>query len=245
MSWILGNLDLLGSYTLWHLLMTVPPIILAFLLALPVGQLARRVAWLRGPLLTGAGLLYAIPSLPLFIVLPAILGTSIRSPINVVVALTLYGIALMARSVADGLDAVDDDVRESSTAMGMSAPRRFFTVDLPLAGPTLLAGLRVVAVSTTSLVTVSAVLGTSSIGMAFIDGFQRSLVAEVVAGIILTVLVALALDALLVLLGRLLMPWTRQSGSGAGGPGDAGRAGGAGGAGHAEPVPAQTAGAAA
>lgn len=132
------------------------------------------------------GLLYAIPSLPLFIVLPVIIGTGLRDPINVVVALTLYGIALMVRMTADGLASVDVDIRQSATAVGFSDRNRFWRVELPLAGPVLLAGLRVVAVSTVSLTTVGAVLGIQSLGLLFADGIQRNIPAEIWTGIVLT-----------------------------------------------------------
>lgn len=209
MDWLLTNLGVVGERALSHVLLAVPAILAALLVALPLGWLAHRSALLRGPLVTGAGLLYAIPSLPLFITLPALTGIGVRSAANVVLVLTLYGIALMTRSVANALGAVLPEAREAATAVGYSPAGRFFAVELPLAGPAILAGLRVVTVSTVSLVTVSAVLGVPSLGLLFTDGFQRGLLAEVVAGILLTIAIALLLDLLVVALGRLSMPWTR------------------------------------
>ncbi len=195
MNWLLNNLDVVGDHLLSHLLLALPPIVASFLLAIPLGWLANRVGWLRTPLLTGAGLTYAIPSLPLFIVLPIILGTSARDPLNIVVALTLYGLALMVPvAAADALRQVDPAALDAADAMGYRPLRRFLAVDLPLAGPTLLAGLRVVAVSTVSLVTVGAVLGIPSLGLLFTDGFQRGIIAEVLTGIVATVALALVLD---------------------------------------------------
>ena len=211
MTWIWSNLDLIWDRTLDHLILSVPSIVLSFVIALPFGWLAHRYRVSRAVILTTVGLLYAIPSLPLFIVLPFIVGTSIRSPLNLIIALTLYGVALMVRVVADGLGSVDRDVQQSATAVGFSGWTVFWQVELPLAGPVLLAGLRVVAVSTVSLATVGAVIGAQSLGSLFTDGIQRGIQAEIVAGIVATVLLALALDAALVLFGRLLMPWTRQS----------------------------------
>lgn len=207
MTWVLENLDLIGSRTWSHLVLAIPAIVLSFVLAVPLGWVANRYHWSRATLLTAAGLLYAIPSLPLFVVLPSVLGLSVRDRANVIVALTLYGLALMVRSVADALSSVAAPVVLSSTAMGYSAAGRFFQVELPLAGPVLLAGLRVVSVSTISLVTVSSLLGVDNLGLLFVDGFQRGIMAEVLTGIIATVVLALAIDALLVLLGRWLMPW--------------------------------------
>ncbi|TFC30889.1 ABC transporter permease subunit [Cryobacterium sp. TMT2-18-3] len=209
MTWIWSNLDLLWDRTLDHLILSVPPILLSFLIAVPLGWLANRYRAGRGVILTASGLLYAIPSLPLFFVIPAIVGTSLRSPLNLIIALTIYGVALMVRVVADGLASVDQDVRQSAVAVGYSGWSIFWQVELPLAGPVLLAGLRVVAVSTVSLATVGAVIGAQSLGSLFTDGFQRGIQAEIIAGIVLTVALALLLDGSLVLLGWVLLPWTR------------------------------------
>ena len=126
------------------------------------------------------------------------------------VALTLYGMALLVPATVEALEAVDDRVRDAATAVGMGAARRFLTVELPLAGPAILAGLRVVTVSTVSLTTVGAVLGVPSLGWLFTNGFQRGLTAEILTGLVVTVLLAVVLDGLVVLAGRLLMPWTRR-----------------------------------
>ena len=209
MDWLLNNLDLIAGHTLSHLLLAIPPLLASFVLALPLGWLANRVPGLRTPLLAGAGLLYAIPSLPLFVVLPSILGTGVRDPFNIVFALTLYGLALMVPAAADALRQVDPRVEDAADALGYPRLKRFLAVELPLAGPTLLAGARVVAVSTISLVTVGAVLGVPSLGLLFTDGFQRGIIAEVVTGIVATVALALIVDAALVGVGRVLLPWVR------------------------------------
>ena len=210
MTWVLANLGLIWARTLDHVVLSLPPILLCFAIAVPLGWLARRYRVSRGIILTGAGLLYAVPSLPLFFVMPAVIGTGLRSPLNVIIALTLYGVALMVRVVSDGLDSVDADVRQSASAVGYSAWSRFWQVELPLSGPVLLAGLRVVAVSTVSLVTVGAVIGVQSLGSLFTDGFQRGIQAEIIAGLVATVGLALIFDGALVLAGRVLMPWTRK-----------------------------------
>lgn len=207
MTWLFNNGNLIGQLVVAHLLIAIPPIILSFMISVPIGWMANRFSWSRGTLLTVLGLLYAIPSLPLFIILPLIIGTGLRDSINLVVALTLYGIALMVRTSADGLASVDPDVRQSASAVGFSARSQFFRVELPLAGPVLLAGIRVVAVSTISLTTVGAVIGIHSLGSLFTDGFQRGITVEIFTGIVLTIILALGVDGLLVLLGRVLMPW--------------------------------------
>lgn len=210
MIWIVNNLALIWSRALDHVSIAFPAVILSFVVALPIGWLASRFTWTRGILLSVTSLLYAIPSLPLFIVLPLIIGTGLRDPINLVVALTLYGIALMVRSTADGLTSVDRDIVQSATAVGFSAWTRFWRVELPLAGPVLLAGLRVVSVSTVSLTTVGGVLGISGTGLFFTDGVQRNIPEEIVTGVVVTILISIIFDVILVQLGRLLMPWTRK-----------------------------------
>ncbi|GAA1784925.1 ABC transporter permease [Agromyces lapidis] len=209
MTWLWSNLDLVGELSLVHLALSVPAIILSFVISVPIGWLAHRYRWSRGVLLTLCGLLYAIPSLALLIALPVFTGLSVRSPVNLVVALTLYGIAVIVRTAADAFDAIDRDVRQSATAVGYSAFGRFRAAELPLAGPVLLSGLRVVIVSTVSLATIGAVIGVPSLGSLFTDGFQRGIQAEIATGIVATILLALLLDLLAVLAGRLLMPWTR------------------------------------
>jgi osmoprotectant transport system permease protein len=210
-NWIVNNLPLIWQLTLEHLVTALPPILLSFIISIPIGWVANRFRWSRGVLLTVCALLYAIPSFPLFVVLPIIIGTGLRDSINVVIGLTIYGIALMARSTADGLSSVDPDIRLSATAMGFSGWTRFWRVELPLAGPVLLAGIRVVAVSTISLTTVGAVLGIDSLGSLFTDGFQRNIVAEIATGIVVVIAMALLVDLLLVQIGRLLMPWVRAT----------------------------------
>lgn len=209
MVWVFNNLTEIWQHTLEHLQIALPPIVLSFIIAIPLGWLAKRFPPARGTILTLASLLYAIPSLPLLIVIPVLIGTGLQDPINVVIALTLYGIALMARSTADGLRSVDPDVRQSATALGYSPWTQFWAVEFPLAGPVLLAGIRVVSVSTISLTTVGGVLGIPGLGLLFTDGFQRGLVEEITTGIVLVIVIAVVMDTILVLLGRWLMPWTR------------------------------------
>jgi osmoprotectant transport system permease protein len=145
----------------------------------------------------------------LFIVLPSILGTKILNPINVVVALTIYTVALLVRSVADALAAVPSVVIAAATAMGFKNLRRFATVEFPLAVPVLVAGLRVATVSNISLVSVGAAIGIGGLGQLFTDGYDRSFPTEIVTGIALSMLLALLADAVLLSVGRMATPWNR------------------------------------
>ncbi|GAA2291223.1 ABC transporter permease subunit [Glycomyces scopariae] len=209
MDWVSDNLDLIGSLTLDHLRQSVIAIVAGFLLSLPLGWVAWRYRLLRGWVITVTGLLYTIPSLALLMILPVVAGYPATSETNLVIALTIYAIAIMVRAVTDGLDSVDPAVRRSATAVGYGDARRFWAVDLPLAGPVILAGLRVTAVSTISLATVGILVGVTNLGYLFTNGLQRRITAEVLAGIVAVALIALLIDLLLMLAGRRLMPWVR------------------------------------
>ena len=217
MNWTLNNLDLIGELTVTHVRLAILPIVLSFVLSIPLGWLANRTPLLRAIVITGGSLLYTIPSLPLFVILPLLLGTRVLDDTNLVVALTIYGVAIMARSAADALASVDDDTIDASTAMGYSARSRFFRVELPLAGPVLLAGIRVVSVSTIALVSVGVIIGSRNLGYLFQNGKQRGILEEVVVGILVSLLLALVFDVLIVVLAKVLMPWNSKAKSTSGG----------------------------
>ena len=207
MDWAIANSELIFDLALTHISLCVVPIILSFVLSIPIGWLANRRPWARTAIISGGSLLYTIPSLPLFVMLPYILGTRITDPINIVVALTIYAIAMMVRSASDALAAVPADAINAATAMGYSRWGRFWRVELPLAGPVLLAGARVVSVSTIALASVGAIIGSANLGYLFTNGKQRDFLDEIIIGIIATLVIALVFDVILVLIGRALMPW--------------------------------------
>ncbi|MDQ2697455.1 MAG: ABC transporter permease subunit [Actinomycetota bacterium] len=208
MNWVLDNLDLIAVLTVEHLRQSMVAIIAGFAISVPLGWLAFRYTRLRGPALTFVGLLYTIPSLALLPVLQ-LFGVPFLSDASLIIALTIYAVAIMTRSVTDGLDSVDPVTRGAAIAVGFGAWRRFWRVDFPLAAPVVMAGLRVTAVSTISLATIGALVGVENLGYLFTNGIQRRIVAEVLAGVVAVVVIALIVDGLLVLLGRLLMPWAR------------------------------------
>jgi osmoprotectant transport system permease protein len=210
MDWLAKNWELVIGLSWVHMGLSIVPVIAGAAVALPLGWVAFRYKTLGRFLVPASGLLYTIPSLPLFIALPVILGTSILDPANLIVGLTIYAVALLVRQIVDALGSVSQDVRQASVAMGYSPWQRFWRVDLPLAGPVLLSGLRVVAVSTVSLVSIGSVIGVTSLGYLFLNGFKRGIPAEVLTGVIATVIIAFLFDGALVLLGRSVMPWTRK-----------------------------------
>lgn len=212
MTWVVNNLDLIGELTLVHLRQSLIALIAGFVLSVPLGWVAWRYRLVRSGVITITGLLYTIPSLALLILVPVVTGWySIVSETNLVVALAIYAVAILVRAVADGLDSVDAGVRQASTAMGYGSFRRFWAVEFPLAGPVVLAGLRVASASTIALATVGILVGIQNIGYLFTNGLQRRIIPEVFAGVVAIVLLALLIDLLLVVAGRLLMPWTRAT----------------------------------
>lgn len=207
LDWLARESGRILELFLWHLGLSLAPVAIGLLLALPLGWLAQRAGLFRQALLGTAGLLYTIPSLALFVLLPAILSTRILDPLNVVVALTVYAVALLVRTVSDGLETVSPDVRQAADAMGYRAPARFLKVELPLAVPVIAAGLRVAVVSNVSIVSVAALVGTPQLGTLFTQGLQLRFLTPIVTGIVLCVLLAALLDALVLFLAERLTPW--------------------------------------
>jgi osmoprotectant transport system permease protein len=212
-TYLSNNSEVVLAALRQHSALALIPVLLGFLIALPIGYLGVRFPWLYHPLVNVCGVLYSIPSLALFVFLPVLLGTKILSPLNIVVALTIYTVALLARTVADGLRSVDALVTESATAMGYRRFRRLVDVELPVALPVILAGLRVATVANISLVSVGALIGVGGLGQLFTRGFQLFYLEPILVGIILSVLLAGVADLVIVLIQRAVTPWTRFQGS--------------------------------
>jgi osmoprotectant transport system permease protein len=207
-EWLGRQFDNIVFLLGWHVFLSVTPLILGLLIALPLGWWARRQRSVYPFLVGVAGLLYTVPSLALFVLLPLVLGSKILDPINIVAALTIYTVALLVRVVADALDSVPEDTVQAAKAMGYRAYQSFLKVELPVSVPVISAGLRVAAVSNVSLVSVAALLGIPQLGSLFTQGFQLRFFTPIIAGIILCVILAMVLDGLVILLNRWLTPWT-------------------------------------
>lgn len=209
MTWFLDHLGDIAALAGRHAMLAGVPLLLGLLVAIPLGWLAHRSPrW--GPVLIAAtGLLFTIPSLALFIVMPLFLGTRVLDPVNVVVAMTVYTVALLVRTVADGLSSVPDHVRQAATAMGFGGSRRLLRVELPIAVPVIAAGLRVAAVSNVSIVSIASLIGVAQLGDLLTDGYNRAFNAPLLTGILACVLLALAYDALVLSMARVLTPWRR------------------------------------
>jgi osmoprotectant transport system permease protein len=192
--------------TVW---LAAVPLVAGLVIALPIGWLANRFRWTYPPLVTAAGLLYTIPSLVLFVILPGLLGTKTLDPINVAVALTVYTVALLVRVVADGLASVSATTLSAASAMGYTNRQRLFAVELPIAVPVIGAGLRVAAVSNVSLVSVASLLGVAQLGTLFTEGSQLNSLTPILLGLIMIVALALLFDGVILVAMRMLTPWQR------------------------------------
>lgn len=211
MTWLLDNFDVVLGYTKTHLYLSLVPLFVGLLIAIPLGTVIRNTRWVRRITLTVASIAFTLPSLALFVTIPAVVGLPVLDPLNVVIALAVYSTALLVRAVPEALDSVPFAVVDSAEAMGYSSLRRAVTVELPLALPVLIANIRVVAVTNISLVSVGSVIGIGGLGQLFTQGYQRDYPDQIFAGIISIVFLALIFDAALYLLGRRLTPWTRLS----------------------------------
>jgi osmoprotectant transport system permease protein len=209
-EWLNRNVEMIGRLLVEHIILALVPVVLAFLISLPIGYLVFRTGKVSNSLLAVLGVIYSIPSLALFVLMPLLLGTQILDPINIAVALAIYSTALLVRSVVDGLRSVSPVVKQSASAVGYGSVRRLFGVELPLAMPVIFAGLRVVTVSNIALVSVAALVGSGALGKLFDLGFGSDFYTPIIVGIILTVVLALAADAVILLLQRGSLPWLRR-----------------------------------
>jgi osmoprotectant transport system permease protein len=203
--YLLTHLDDAWALTVIHLRLSLIPIVLGLLIAVPLGALIQRTTTFRRLTTITASIIFTIPSLALFVVLPLIIPTRILDEANVIVALTLYTTALLVRAVPEALDAVPEAVRDAATAVGYRPVIRMLKVELPLSIPVLIASLRVVAVTNISMVAVGSVIGIGGLGTWFTEGYQN----DKIAGIIAIFVLAIVIDTLIMLVGRLLTPWTR------------------------------------
>ncbi len=204
-----GNWSVIWYYTAEHVRFTVVALAIGAALAFPIAYASYRRPALYGPVLAATNIVYAVPSLALFALLGPLLGYTNDRPI--VLAMALYTLVILVRNIVEGLRAVPPDVIDAATGLGYGAARRFVAVELPLAVPAIVAGLRVTTVSTISLITVGGAIGKGALGRLFADGITRLIVVELWAGVIAVVVLALVADVILLALGRLATPWTRAA----------------------------------
>jgi osmoprotectant transport system permease protein len=207
-SWISSNASQIWQYTQDQVLLGVLSPLIGLAISLPLGIAAARWRWFYPPVLTVVNVIYAIPALALFVALIPSLGLTDK---NVIVALTLYSLCVIVPNVVAGLRAVPEAVRQAATAMGYGALRRLVFVELPLAVPVIIGGLRVAVVSSISLASIAQLIGVYSLGYFFIDGEQRAFPTEIIVSLVLIIALALACDLVLVGVRRALTPWVARS----------------------------------
>jgi osmoprotectant transport system permease protein len=206
-SYVIDNWDTILRYTEEHIRLTVTAVLIGTVIALPLALLARRRKFLAGPVLGLSTVIYTIPSLAMFAFIFPFTGLSSTT---VLIALVAYSLVILVRNFLTGLQGVPDDVREAGRSMGYGPARLFWQIDLPLALPAIMAGLRIATVSTVALVTVGVLVGHGGLGQLITGGFNANFYrAEIVTGTIGCVLLALVADVLLAGLERMLTPWAR------------------------------------
>jgi osmoprotectant transport system permease protein len=206
-SYVVNNWDTIVGYLGEHVRLTVGAVVIGSLIALPLAVLARRSRFLAGPVLAASTIIYTIPSLAMFAFIFPFTGLSSKT---VLVGLAAYSLVILVRNFLTGLQGVPADVREAARGMGYGSLRLFWRIDLPMALPTFMAGLRIATVSTVALTTVGVLVGHGGLGQLITGGFNANFYrAEIVTGALGCVLLALVADVLLAGVERLLTPWSR------------------------------------
>ncbi len=213
-GWIVDHLDDIAESILQHLQLTIVPLILGLFISLVLAVWAVRQPRVYGPVTAVTGILYTIPSLAAFAVLRPITGLSL---LTAIIPLTTYTLLILVRNIVAGFQAVPAEVLEAAEGMGYTRRQRLLRVELPLAVPLMLAGLRLASVTTIGLATVAAVLGNSfgGLGQLITEGLQAFFPTKYLLGAVLSVVLAILADVLFVRIERLVTPWAHaRAGSG-------------------------------
>lgn len=207
-DWIVDNLDGIGQRLGEHILMVVAAVVIGFAFSFGLALLARRFRRTYGPILAVTGTLYAIPSLALFVLLIPLTGLTL---VTGIIALVLYTLLILVRNIVVGLDGVPPEVVEAANGMGYSPAQRFWRVELPIATPVIIAGLRIATVTTVGLVAITTFIGLGGLGYLIINsGTRRFFPTSIYVGVLLCVVLAVAADVGLAWLQRRLTPWARR-----------------------------------
>lgn len=207
-DWVSTHLDDIGSATREHVMFTLTATLIGLAISFPLALAARHWRWLATPVLSASGILYTIPSLALFGLLTPWTGLSRTTAI---IGLVTYTLLILIRNIVTGLDGVAPEVREAATAMGFGPLRRLLRIELPLAAPVIVAGVRIATVTTIGLVTVTAYIGQGGLGRLILDGLTRDFRTPLVVGSVLSVALAVVADVGLAALQRRLTPWGTEA----------------------------------
>jgi osmoprotectant transport system permease protein len=207
-DWVSSHGDDIAAATRQHVELTLIAVGIGLLLSFPLALLARRWRWLQSPILSSTGILYTIPSLALFAMLVPWTGLS-RTTSEI--GLVSYTLLILIRNILAGLDGVPRDAREAARGMGFSAARQLLRIELPLALPVIVAGIRIATVTTIGLVTVTALIGQGGLGQLILDGLTRNFRTPLVVGSVLSIALAVAADVGLAGVQRWVTPWARRT----------------------------------
>ena len=209
-DWISGHFGAIGGRLAEHVLLTVIAVAAGLAISVPTGLVAYRYRRLYAPMTWITGLLYTIPSLALFVLLIPLTGLS---TLTVEIGLVSYTLLILLRNVVAGLNGVPDDVKDAATGMGLSRRQILWRVELPIALPVIVAGVRVATVSTIGLVTVGALIGKGGLGQFILDGLQTFFNTEILVGAVLCVALAVLAELMLLAAQRKLTPWLQTDSS--------------------------------
>ena len=208
-EWLVDEWDQVQSALIEHLILTVLAMGLGMAISVVLTAIALRLRWTLTPITAVTGLIYTLPSVALFALFAPVFG-NLAKP-TAVIPLSGYTLLILVTNAVAGFRAVPRAVRDAATGMGMSPARRILTVELPLATPSIITGIRIASVSTVGLVTVAAIVGQGGLGGLIFSGLRRAFWTPMTIGATLSIVVALALDALVYLVGVALTPWTRRA----------------------------------
>jgi osmoprotectant transport system permease protein len=203
-DWVGDHLGEIGSRLLEHLELTIVAVAIGFAISFPLAILAHRRRWTYAPVTWTAGILYTIPSLSLFVILIPITGLSATT---VAIGLISYTLLILIRNTAAGLEGVPADVVDSAVGMGFSSRQVLWRVEVPLAMPVIMAGIRIATVSTIGLVTVGSLIGRGGVGQFILEGLRTLFQTEILLGAVLAVALAFVADGVLLVVQRAITPW--------------------------------------
>ena len=207
-EWVVEEWDQIWSAIVEHLVLTLLAMLLGLAVSAVLAAVALRFRWSMTPITATTSLIYTLPSVALFALLAPVFGNLSR--VTAVLPLAGYTLLILVTNIVAGFDAVPHPVRDAADGMGLSPVRRVWSVDLPLALPYIMTGIRIATVSTIGLVTVAAIIGQGGLGGLIFDGLRRTFWTPMTVGAALSIILALALDALLVVTGAVLTPWARR-----------------------------------
>jgi osmoprotectant transport system permease protein len=208
-GWISSNLgDDIAPAFLQHLLLSLVPVVLALAIALPIGILCHRRRWLYGPTTAATGILYTIPSLAFFVLLIPLVGTGVEP---VLIALTAYSLLVLIRNVVTGLDSVPGQTIDAARGMGLTERQILFGVEIPLALPVIVAGVRIATVTVVGIASIGAFIGAGGLGTLIFDGIDSLFLTQILVGALLTAAIAISADLGLHRVESWLRPWAKRA----------------------------------